>query len=222
MTDPTALTMALISILSNYCGEAGTSEGALETLQRIIAERDALKAALPETFYADRPLAERVGLLVQGWQKAVELGKEVDALKVDNKKWVSMYESWRPAMDAHHTIKQQVADLTRKLAEANEAVYVPGSWKCPQCPFGQVNSYLHLQSGTIGPNTDAVPLCPNDGSLMKRVTWKEYFADTNKRLGEELDLVDSLKAKLAESERALENARRHLRSTGFDKFGEYL
>jgi hypothetical protein len=32
----------MLAILSNHCGERGTSEGAVETLSRIIAERDTL------------------------------------------------------------------------------------------------------------------------------------------------------------------------------------
>lgn len=39
--DP-ALASALLRILSNHCGERGTSEGAVETLERIISERDLL------------------------------------------------------------------------------------------------------------------------------------------------------------------------------------
>jgi len=34
----------LVALLSEHCGERGDSEGAVETLQRIIRERGALKA----------------------------------------------------------------------------------------------------------------------------------------------------------------------------------
>lgn len=37
-----ALVGELLSLLSNHCGERGTSEGAVETLKRIISERDLL------------------------------------------------------------------------------------------------------------------------------------------------------------------------------------
>lgn len=40
LADTLELHRNLISILQNHCGERGNSEGAVETLKRIIAERD--------------------------------------------------------------------------------------------------------------------------------------------------------------------------------------
>ncbi len=42
----TRLGRELVAILSNHCGERGDNEGAVETLQRIIRERDAARGQL--------------------------------------------------------------------------------------------------------------------------------------------------------------------------------
>lgn len=55
--DPRPLEVELCEILSGYCGERGDTEGAIETLERIIRERDALlrrfiRAAISEDLKA--------------------------------------------------------------------------------------------------------------------------------------------------------------------------
>ncbi len=105
--------------------------------------------------------------------------------------------------DYREQLAQSQARLQELENERDQAKYIPGSWTCTQCEFGQVISTLYLQSGTIGANTDEVPVCPNDGSIMRRCTWKERLKDYDTRLGQELDLVDRLKARVQELEAEL-------------------
>lgn len=69
-------------------------------------------------------------------------------------------------------------------------VYVPGAWKCPRCKFQLSQATIFMGSGEIGCTRDQVmkmtgELCPNDGELMVRVTWRER-AEENRQWGESL------------------------------------
>lgn len=62
-------------------------------------------------------------------------------------------------------------------------VYVPGRLRCPKCKFDLTKATLFVQSGQIGASKKEVyqesEPCPNDGTLMDRVTWREE-ADSNR------------------------------------------
>lgn len=93
--------------------------------------------------------------------------------------------------------RQRIAELEAEVKDALECVYIPGVWACNQCKFQLIASNLYVQDGTIGPDTDTVPLCPNDGTLMRRVTWKERVSGLDKYAGERLNEIDTLKAEVA-------------------------
>lgn len=69
-------------------------------------------------------------------------------------------------------------------------IYVPGAWKCPACAFVLTQATLFVQSGEVGSTLDQVmrmtgESCPNDGTPMLRVTWRER-AEENRVWGESL------------------------------------
>lgn len=68
-------------------------------------------------------------------------------------------------------------------------MYVPGRLRCPKCSFELSKATIFAQSGAIGASKaevyqEAEP-CPNDGTLMDRVTWREE-ADRNREYAEKL------------------------------------
>lgn len=65
-----------------------------------------------------------------------------------------------------------VTDLQIQLAEAQAAIYVPGSWRCAKCGFALTKSILYAKSGGIAPDLGQAEPCPNDGEPMQRETWK--------------------------------------------------
>lgn len=77
--------------------------------------------------------------------------------------------------------------LRQELQAAQEAEYIPGVWTCRVCGFGLVSTVLYAQSGTCAPNTESTPTCPNDGTLLYRVTYKERLKQ----------YVDALEERLA-------------------------
>ena len=69
-------------------------------------------------------------------------------------------------------------------------IYVPGAWRCMQCGFVLSQATLFVQSGEIGCTRDQVmrldgELCPNDGTPMARVTWRDRAIE-NQKWGESL------------------------------------
>lgn len=55
---------------------------------------------------------------------------------------------------------------------------VPGEFRCPQCLFHLKTSTLFAQSGVVNADREAKPgPCPNDGTMMEPMTWKESARD---------------------------------------------
>lgn len=69
-------------------------------------------------------------------------------------------------------------------------IYVPGAWKCLTCGFALSQATLFMDSGEIGCSREQVmkmtgEVCPNDGSPMARVTWRDRAIE-NQTWGESL------------------------------------
>lgn len=61
--------------------------------------------------------------------------------------------------------------------------YVPGQFYCPKCDFLLCQSILHPNG--ISAYNSTPQNCPNDGTEMMALTWKQYALAANKS-GEEL------------------------------------
>lgn len=79
--------------------------------------------------------------------------------------------------------KQSAHDAEVKLEHLNDLIYAPGEWKCEQCGFSLIKKTLYVQTGQVGMDREEdTEGCPNDGSWMKRVTWKEIAVDLGRQL----------------------------------------
>lgn len=65
-------------------------------------------------------------------------------------------------------------------------IYVPGHFRCTECGFQLFKQTLSAQTGNIGitENNLATEPCPNDGTMMVKVTWKEACEGASERLTE--------------------------------------
>lgn len=70
-------------------------------------------------------------------------------------------------------------------------VYVPGLWRCAKCNFRLVQKTLNADSGTVTSNDVPGTKCPNDGSPMWRVTWKERALEAEEQLD---SLIEAMEA----------------------------
>lgn len=76
--------------------------------------------------------------------------------------------------------------------------FMPGCFRCPQCGFtltkACINPNLDVM-GTREQDRESEP-CPNDGTYMVHVTYREQVEAYAERLKEEFDRIDRLKAAL--------------------------
>lgn len=94
-----------------------------------------------------------------------------------------------------------VADVAAFGARcAEEAVEdgPPGRWICQTCGFQVTKAFLRAHDGAVG--IDARPVedvCPNDGTSLRRITWKEDSEDANRVALEQMKRADALEQQLA-------------------------
>ena len=76
--------------------------------------------------------------------------------------------------------------------------FMPGQFRCPKCEFQWSIQTINVARGEIGTTEEnrQAPDCPNDGTRMVHVTYREQLQAYADRLKEELDEVDRLKALL--------------------------
>ena len=69
------------------------------------------------------------------------------------------------------------------MTEDHLDIYVPGRLRCPQCEFVLSQATMFMGSGTIGLTKaqafceDEGQPCPNDGTPMVKVRWREEAED---------------------------------------------
>lgn len=76
--------------------------------------------------------------------------------------------------------------------------YVPGAWHCDKCGFELTKTTLCVASGNTG-TTEAdrqSEQCPNDGTWMRPVTYREAVAAFEKRCFEEIERANNAEAEL--------------------------
>jgi hypothetical protein len=83
---------------------------------------------------------------------------------------------------------------------AGDLVYVPGDWFCPTCGYRQHQRILYAQSGDVGINRAEPDPCPNDGTPMQRLTWKQDAEDANRAALDLIKQVRRLEERLYELE----------------------
>lgn len=91
------------------------------TRQLAAAQAELKKAedALPSTFFGDRPLAERVKLLVDDWRKVHE-AKEAAEERAE-----FLDRAWQQCNEARESAERELATLRQQLAEALQVVHGP-------------------------------------------------------------------------------------------------
>ena len=77
-----------------------------------------------------------------------------------------------------------------------ELAFMPGQFRCQKCGFQWSIQTIDVAAGRIGTTEEnrQTPDCPNDGTRMVNVTYREQLEAYADRLKEEFDKVDALKA----------------------------
>lgn len=64
-------------------------------------------------------------------------------------------------------------EMISEIKYLRTMVYAPGRWRCAKCGFTLLQSNLNALDGTITANDKPGDVCPNDGSPLWRVSWKQ-------------------------------------------------
>lgn len=119
---------------------------------------------------------------------------------------VETAEALRALAAERDTLSKQVEDTARVCAEQADEIrstkYVPGVWRCAKCEFELVQSFLNAGTGTITARDDPGETCPNCGTTLWRVSWKDWANETAQRLDETWDELQALKKRALKSEPA--------------------
>lgn len=128
--------------------------------------------------------------------------------------------------------------------EDDADIYVPGCWRCEKCKFELSKQTIFMASGNIGLSREDVERsehCPNDGEMMRRVTWAERaqqnhewganlmeeiiaFADGPDHLPGALEVLKGLKsrAETAEQQRDKAVLKAHAANEQYGEMGRRL
>lgn len=115
-------------------------------------------------------------------------------------------QGWHAALqrmrdgDKIHDLLELVPKFNAATALLTEAttpddhldIYAPGEWRCPQCSFCLSKMTLNVKSGDVGVSGHDVfngEPCPNDGTPMVKVTWRERAGEN---YGAYVKLVDDV------------------------------
>jgi hypothetical protein len=82
----------------------------------------------------------------------------------------------------------------KAVPDLYDLAFMPGQFRCPKCGFQlskQTLSVAHGAIGTTPENRESEP-CPNDGTMMVHVTYREQLEAYAERLKEEFDRRDTL------------------------------
>lgn len=120
-------------------------------------------------------------------------------------------EVWRRLLDevtARATDARYLDTLVEKLrvlteaTETAEADGPPGVWLCVTCGFVAMKALLRACDGAVGiDRRDVQDVCPNDGTSLRRQTWKEA-CEAADRIGlEQTKRAESAEAQLTEARR---------------------
>lgn len=76
--------------------------------------------------------------------------------------------------------------------------FIPGCFRCEKCGFQLSKVCLNAATGEVGTREqerNSEP-CPNDGTIMVHVTYRERVEEYHKRLGEEFERFEALQSRL--------------------------
>lgn len=100
-----------------------------------------------------------------------------------------------PALDRYRD-PAFVAALAKGEEPPADQVFVPGTWRCPKCKFVLHQFNLNANDGSVTTRDEPGDKCPNDGSPLWRVTWREDAMELAERCAEQVQRAVKAEAEL--------------------------
>lgn len=80
-------------------------------------------------------------------------------------------------------------------------IYVPGDYVCPLCSYRYHARTINANDGSVGVKAEFVQTqCPNDGSEMQPLTWKQEAEEANAAALDLLKQLERCKQRLEQFE----------------------
>ena len=154
-----------------------TAEAAIAENCKTISARDATIATLQKAAAEANEIRLRNHDLRAETLKWSERCKATEAEVAELKKRLSAQKLGD--MTIEETRRADAAELA--LEQLRKEHYAAGVWLCPKCSFTQFKNILYVGNATVAADPTILDMaCPNDGELMRRVTWKERCEDIAK------------------------------------------
>lgn len=92
--------------------------------------------------------------------------------------------------------------LEQRIPDLYQLAFIPGVFKCPQCGFVLSRTTLNVAQGVVGTTERdrESSECPNDGTFMVHVTYREQLEECNERCFAEIHANAALKARAEAAE----------------------
>lgn len=103
---------------------------------------------------------------------------------------------WEEAADGVVMDADTAEALAREFKRMQALIYIPGVWCCAKCGFRLVQSNLNAHDGSITACDDPGEKCPNDGSPLWRVTYRDDVAESYERWEEQVERAVAAEQKL--------------------------
>lgn len=121
-----------------------------------------------------------------------------------------------------HPMKAKVPE--DEVPDLFALAFMPGQFRCPQCDFQLSKQTMCASSGQIGISQAdrETEDCPNDGTRMVPVTYKEQLSAYADRLFQELDAKDALAKQISALTQQNERFRARLNTPEIEEFDKAI
>jgi len=117
--------------------------------------------------------------------------RRLDAEKVADQRFHERYKAMAVTLEA------EVRSLQQQLAE-------PNIWICQTCGFTLTKAFLRAANGAVGVDSrDVEDVCPNDGTSMRRQTYRESADAASKTAVDLMERLNTANVQLAEAQQQL-------------------
>lgn len=103
--------------------------------------------------------------------------------------------------------EDKIAALGAECERLQALVHVPGQWHCVKCNFTFQQRTLYARTGEVGVKDIPGEKCPNCGTALWRVSWKQEAEELEKRC---IEQINERRAVEAKSETAVHDFVQHV------------
>lgn len=105
--------------------------------------------------------------------------------------------------DLQAACQERADEIVLLKADVEKLTYAGGHFQCPKCKFYLVRNFISPDLCKIRPDRSTPENCPNDGTEMMAVTWRELLDSNTARCLGEIELANKLQADLTKAKEVM-------------------